>query len=132
MRPGRNDSCPCGSGRKYKRCCLALDNGSSAAEEFEAPRFFGYVEEGSERLDHPPLSAADPVCMVFQATEDDIDEFRRIGRPDLRPGDWCVSTGAHENTVVHGPFSTLEEAFEFGRRGEGVTRYISEPGFHFL
>ena len=20
--PGRNDPCPCGSGRKYKRCCL--------------------------------------------------------------------------------------------------------------
>jgi hypothetical protein len=24
-RPGRNDPCPCGSGRKYKRCCLADD-----------------------------------------------------------------------------------------------------------
>jgi SEC-C motif-containing protein len=22
QRPGRNDPCPCGSGRKYKRCCL--------------------------------------------------------------------------------------------------------------
>ncbi len=20
--PGRNDSCPCGSGRKYKKCCM--------------------------------------------------------------------------------------------------------------
>jgi SEC-C motif len=25
MRPGRNDPCPCGSGRKYKRCCMASD-----------------------------------------------------------------------------------------------------------
>jgi hypothetical protein len=24
-RPGRNDPCPCGSGRKYKRCCLERD-----------------------------------------------------------------------------------------------------------
>ena|SRR2546427_1525444 len=24
-RPGRNDPCPCGSGKKYKQCCLALD-----------------------------------------------------------------------------------------------------------
>jgi len=23
---GRNDSCPCGSGRKYKKCCLATDD----------------------------------------------------------------------------------------------------------
>jgi hypothetical protein len=22
--PGRNDPCPCGSGKKYKRCCGAL------------------------------------------------------------------------------------------------------------
>ena len=24
-RPGRNDPCHCGSGKKYKRCCLAKD-----------------------------------------------------------------------------------------------------------
>ena len=23
--PGRNDPCPCGSGRKYKRCCIAKE-----------------------------------------------------------------------------------------------------------
>jgi len=22
---GRNDACPCGSGKKYKRCCLDVD-----------------------------------------------------------------------------------------------------------
>ena len=22
MNPGRNDPCPCGSGKKYKKCCL--------------------------------------------------------------------------------------------------------------
>lgn len=25
MKPGRNDPCPCGSGRKYKRCCQSRD-----------------------------------------------------------------------------------------------------------
>jgi tetratricopeptide (TPR) repeat protein len=24
-KPGRNDPCPCGSGKKYKRCCFAKD-----------------------------------------------------------------------------------------------------------
>lgn len=23
--PGRNDLCPCGSGKKYKKCCMDLD-----------------------------------------------------------------------------------------------------------
>ena len=25
MTPARNDPCPCGSGRKYKKCCLVRD-----------------------------------------------------------------------------------------------------------
>ena len=25
-RPGRNEPCPCGSGRKYKHCCLEKDD----------------------------------------------------------------------------------------------------------
>jgi uncharacterized protein YecA (UPF0149 family) len=24
---GRNDPCPCGSGKKYKKCCLPADGG---------------------------------------------------------------------------------------------------------
>ena len=30
-RPGRNDPCHCGSGRKYKKCCLARDEGRDSA-----------------------------------------------------------------------------------------------------
>ena len=25
-KPGRNDPCHCGSGKKYKKCCLATDD----------------------------------------------------------------------------------------------------------
>ncbi len=32
MKPGRNDPCPCGSGRKYKQCCLAKDEALSPDE----------------------------------------------------------------------------------------------------
>ena len=28
---GRNDPCPCGSGQKYKRCCLPRDEAAAAA-----------------------------------------------------------------------------------------------------
>lgn len=34
IRPGRNDGCPCGSGRKFKRCCGAA--GSAATETADA------------------------------------------------------------------------------------------------
>ena len=42
--PGRNDPCHCGSGKKYKRCCLAKDEAAvrearaeAAAEAAKAP-----------------------------------------------------------------------------------------------
>ncbi|HEX5845101.1 MAG TPA: SEC-C metal-binding domain-containing protein [Rhodoplanes sp.] len=31
-KPGRNDPCPCGSGNKYKKCCLAKDEAASLAQ----------------------------------------------------------------------------------------------------
>jgi hypothetical protein len=35
---GRNDPCPCGSGQKYKRCCLPRDEAAAAAERATADR----------------------------------------------------------------------------------------------
>ena len=31
MKPGRNDPCPCGSGKKYKHCCLNAGTAQAAA-----------------------------------------------------------------------------------------------------
>jgi len=35
-RPGRNEPCHCGSGRKYKQCCLAKDEAEAAKVRAEA------------------------------------------------------------------------------------------------
>jgi hypothetical protein len=35
-RPGRNEPCHCGSGRKYKQCCLAKDEAEAAKARAEA------------------------------------------------------------------------------------------------
>ncbi len=50
--PGRNDPCPCGSGRKYKHCCLrAIDADDAArtrlrtAEGVLVPALFSYAVE---------------------------------------------------------------------------------------
>lgn len=43
--PGRNDSCPCGGGRKYKRCCLpaaeAMTGAYTVAERQSAQAALG-------------------------------------------------------------------------------------------
>ena len=35
-RPGRNERCPCGSGKKYKQCCLAKDAAADREARAEA------------------------------------------------------------------------------------------------
>jgi hypothetical protein len=34
---GRNEPCPCGSGKKYKKCCLAKDEAAVSQEQIAAP-----------------------------------------------------------------------------------------------
>jgi len=36
VRVGRNDPCPCGSGRKYKQCCLPKDEAAAAVARAKA------------------------------------------------------------------------------------------------
>ena len=38
MKPGRNDPCPCGSGKKYKKCCESKQLEASAARSAELQR----------------------------------------------------------------------------------------------
>ena len=33
MKTGRNNPCPCGSGKKYKKCCFGIDEGSQKKSE---------------------------------------------------------------------------------------------------
>src|SRR5918992_3013529 len=35
-KPGRNDPCPCGSGKKYKQCCLKAEQTEAASDRSEA------------------------------------------------------------------------------------------------
>lgn len=37
MKTGRNSPCPCGSGKKYKRCCIDVDSGHQASALREIP-----------------------------------------------------------------------------------------------
>jgi soluble cytochrome b562 len=53
---GRNDLCPCGSGKKYKKCCLAGDEAAAraarpaqpAAVPERRPSLASYVQEHDE------------------------------------------------------------------------------------
>ena len=49
-KPGRNDPCPCGSGRKYKRCCLPIDQ-AAGRERARQQALFDDEVSGDPALD---------------------------------------------------------------------------------
>lgn len=48
-KPGRNDPCPCGSGNKYKKCCLAKDEAAFLAQLGSAKTREELTEDAARR-----------------------------------------------------------------------------------
>src|SRR3954454_12027150 len=66
MKAGRNDPCPCGSGKKYKKCCLAKDQEAEAKRAAVPPPPSSYLaptvtpSSSTKRVNPaPPLRAAE-------------------------------------------------------------------------
>ena len=85
----RNDPCPCGSGRKYKKCCLGADEQRQSAGPFHLSKPMGEAGVITSDLDDlsnsvvslieaGDLVAAEAACRQLQA-----------GYPDQVDGIWC-------------------------------------------
>jgi hypothetical protein len=60
---GRNEPCPCGSGRKYKKCCLAVRDAATVVD----PAMVAAVDRAAEHDDWEPLHARVAAAMaVFE------------------------------------------------------------------
>jgi hypothetical protein len=68
MTVGRNDPCPCGSGKKFKKCCAAKRQ-TTAAELTAAIRMKGGV-------------SFDPVANAYRAIVHSWDNAECIGEPE--------------------------------------------------
>ena len=56
---GRNDPCPCGSGQKYKRCCLPREAAAAHAAALAATATSSMVEADDDGLDNASNSVID-------------------------------------------------------------------------
>ena len=68
-KPGRNDRCPCGSGKKYKACCLTRDE--TAEREELAKAQAGRDERAAEKHQHEREARAEVAAWLRQAEEED-------------------------------------------------------------
>jgi len=51
VKPARNDPCPCGSGKKFKKCCLGKDDGEQGLRRPETPASVQYQGLSFEQVD---------------------------------------------------------------------------------
>jgi len=72
-KPGRNDPCPCGSGNKYKKCCL-LKQQEVEREELAAAEAQRADRAAAERLRARELKAAF-AARLADAPDHDADEL---------------------------------------------------------
>ncbi|MBT3220491.1 MAG: hypothetical protein HN348_15500 [Proteobacteria bacterium] len=88
---GRNDACSCGSGKKYKRCCLSKDQATKSQAPTAKPPFsyawaddeMDILEEMSNRIvdliNAGEVDKAEQLCIeLSRRWPDDIDSLDRL------------------------------------------------------
>jgi uncharacterized protein YecA (UPF0149 family) len=81
---GRNDPCPCGSGKKYKQCCLSKKGGSGVKRKITAKWL-------NPKQQHEEGQAGEMVSLMDRAfgfaAENKEDVFQSVVPTDHSEGD---------------------------------------------
>jgi Flp pilus assembly protein TadD len=77
---GRNDPCPCGSGKKYKKCCMVKDEARARNASPDAGQDTSLTPEPAQRSQSGPRAAE--VGNLFRRARNHLDrnEFDRAAR----------------------------------------------------
>jgi hypothetical protein len=119
--PGRNDPCRCGSGKKYKKCCLPRDEAARipprAVDTKASPVAWTLVEDDLDEL-------SNRVVMLLRASRFDEAEQARDALRERYPDmiDWIERTA-----MIHQARRNRAEAIAWWER---TLRYMeTEEGF---
>jgi tetratricopeptide (TPR) repeat protein len=126
---GRNDRCPCGSGKKYKQCCLAKDQAAERAARVE-PRTVADAQTADHLPHHHPHfcndcnaaidDAANTVIALIDAGK--LDEAGHAAQtlverwPDIYDGYDCLGMVCHARGDKHQAADYYRKVISFARR----------------
>jgi hypothetical protein len=143
MKIGRNEICPCGSGKKYKKCCLissqvkeafsrqrAIGTNDEHIEDPELIQYFGYNRARAEGESPFELPEEGLCCMVSSVNRDIQREINtKLDFPLLKLGknQWVVTANVGTEVKFSGPFDSQELAMDTAAEKFGAIRFISAP-----
>ena len=127
---GRNAPCPCGSGKKYKKCCLSADEEAARRSRPPMPPPPGFVWEEDpldklsnrvvDLIEAGRLDEADAVCDQLAAEYPDmIDPIERRAMVLEARGD--AAAAAHHYRLA-ADYARTHEGFE----PDSVTYYVDK------
>jgi hypothetical protein len=123
---GRNDPCPCGSGKKFKKCCLDKLAASPPTDPLADDVLAGDDVFGDDQAEYDPLVGPDPddwLSLDEQERIDAVMDFHRRAR--IRLPNAKVHAVAHavvENQIAEGDALPVRRTLE-RLMGEGLDRH---------
>jgi len=93
---GRNDPCPCGSGKKYKKCCMASDEAAARAARPAQPAAAPGHEASNAVVD---MVQAGNLDAAEQAAHDLLARFPDVHDGYDRLGMVCEARGDHRQAA---------------------------------
>jgi tetratricopeptide (TPR) repeat protein len=124
MKPGRNDTCPCGSGKKYKRCCGA-EPADAQASPMLSTQHIGLLVG---LVDRNRLSEAEHQCRTLLTTHPDAGMLWKIlsvalmrQRKDALPALRRTAELLPSDAEAHGNLASV--LHEQGQWAEAVASY---------
>lgn len=144
MKIGRNEICPCGSGKKYKLCCLLSGQIKQAfarqreigtqdehiKEDIDLTQYFGYDTPRADNESPFELPAKGLCCMVSSVNKDIQREINtKLDYPLLKlgKGQWCVTANVGDEIKFSGPYDSMELAMDSAKEKFGAIRFLSAP-----
>jgi len=115
---GRNDPCPCGSGLKYKKCCLARQGDQQEPDEVESARVKAFKKMSEENW----LEAIDGFKSVLDGVSDPHTILEAIAACYDGLEDYLMAAEFYEKALAIGPES---RSFDLHYR-LGVSRACGE------
>ena len=129
-RIGRNDPCPCRSGRKYKVCCGRLDTGKPVLPNGEEQSIPEKLRIALEHQQGGRLSQADALYgEILDTVPNHADALHLSGLVSHQRGDYTNAYGLISKAVQANPeqpvfFNSLGLVLQaFGRLDEGVASF---------
>jgi hypothetical protein len=117
MKPGRNDPCPCGSGKKYKKCCYG--------------KAFNFMQDDEGNV-YKSLPITEEMREVF---DEQHRKFVESAGREPEPDDDVFFDMPHSEHIEHGIVEAMKKAninpamiFAFEKTG----RLVTEENEHLL